>query len=340
MSKFGYLILAGTVLSGCTNVPAFDLTPTDTAYGSPIVRVASIMANLKCELHEAANSREPMPQFLNDPSLKPADRTTDDETRKFTMKNIFGAIAYVGEVELTIDATQTTGSNPSLSFPSLGSKAHPLEFGVNAEVSQKGHRSNTTYHSVDFERLVEGSEQPAATPPSVPCGQGRELAGRIGLEENLKMGLVASSMNDISVWPNKASYPDASGTVEDKYTGGQIHAVIDFTTTMSVSGGSSWELTHFVGPNSDSGLFNHKREALNQVAFTFLPVCIRAAYKGTSKDQIRWEYEPKLPHGTPGWANYLPPCKAPGVGQRKTRALNQAHDTNIRSLDNIRFRAF
>ncbi|MBO0132289.1 hypothetical protein [Agrobacterium burrii] len=339
MRKSGYLIVAGTMLSGCTNVPAFDLTPTEKAYGSPIVRVASIMANLKCELWDAANSHEEMPQFLNDPSLRLADRVTDDESRKFTMKNIFGAIAYVGEVELTIDATQTTGSNPSLSFPGLGSSAHPFEIGVNAEVSQKGHRSNTTYHSVDFERLVAGSEQPPAAKPSVPCGQGRELAGRIGLEENLKMGLVASSMNDISVWPKSASYPNVSSTVEDKYTGGQIHAVIDFTTTMSVSGGPSWELKHFEGPNSDSGLFNHRREALNQVAFTFLPVCIRDAYAGT-RNGTRWEYKPKLPHGTPAWANYLPPCRAPGVAQRKNQALNQAHDTNIRSLDNIRFRAF
>jgi len=89
MRKPGYLMLAGSMLSGCTNVPAFGLTPTETTYGSPIVRVASIMANLKCELYEPANSHEEMPQFRNDPSLRVADRTTDDVTRKLDEEHLW-----------------------------------------------------------------------------------------------------------------------------------------------------------------------------------------------------------------------------------------------------------
>lgn len=340
MKNIVYSAIAAASLVGCTSVPAFDLAADNKSYGSPIVRIASIMANLKCELHQAANDQTEMPQFMNDTSLKLATRGIPTRERRFTLKNIFSAIAYVGEVELTIDATHTNGSNPSLKFPGLGTGTSPLTIGVSAAVSEKGHRSNTTYHSIDFERLVEGPEQPVAQAPTGPCGTGPELRGRLGIEENLKMGLVASSMNDISVWPGNASYPGApDGGVEAKYTAGRIHAVIDFTTTTSLSGGPTWELRRFIGPNSGEGLFNHKREALNQIAFTFLPLCIRDRYRGT-KMRERWEYLPPLPQGTPGWANYLPPCNDKNIRLRKARALNEAHDTNIRSLDNLRLRGF
>ncbi len=327
-------------LASCNTVPPFELAVSEKTYGAPITRVASIMANLKCELWTAANDREAMPQFENDISLEREKHSVPEPDRVFNLQNIFAAIEYVGEIELTIDAEQTTGSSPSLSFPGLGSDANPLTIGVNASVSEKGHRANTTYHSVDFERLVEGKEQRAAKAPSLPCGRGTELGGHLGIKENLKMGIVASSMNDLSVWPKNASNPGA-GTdtgVESKYTVGQIHASIDFTTTTSVSGGPNWELTHFEGPNSNEGLFNHKRQALNQVTFTFLPICIRGKFTGT-KTKAGWQYTPPLPQGTPGWANYLPPCNSIGIQQRAA-ALNSAHQTNIMSLDNIRLRLF
>ncbi|MGX9992611.1 hypothetical protein ACS4RR_026350 (plasmid) [Rhizobium sp. Z1P35] len=332
------------VVAGCTAAPPFDLAVSDRLYGAPIMRIASTMANLKCELWTAANDKDPMPQFETDIPLKKEDHKPPEPWRVFNLQNIFRAIEYVGEVQLMVDAEQTTGSSPSLSFPGLGSAAHPLTIGLDASVSEKGHRANTTYHSVDFERLVKGTarEQGTATPPTLPCGRGAELSGPLGIKDNLQMGLVASKMNDLSVWPKNASNsgvaPDAG--VGAEYTVGQIHAVIDFTTTTSINGGPSWELTHFVGPNSGEGLFNHKRQALNQVSFTFLPICIRDSFKGVKVSE-RWEYTPALPQGTPGWANYLPPCSAPEIRRSKAAALGAAHTTNIQSLDNvIRLRSF
>lgn len=332
--------MAATSLTACNSVPAFDLAKSDRTYGNPIVRIASTMANLKCELYNAANDETELPQYKNDPSLELETHQRPSPDRRFTLKNIFSAVEYVGEVELTLDATQTTGSNPSLSFPGLGADVHPLTIDVNGEISEKGHRANTTYHSIDFERLVKGPEQKTATPPSEPCGQGFELQGHLGLEDNLKMGVVASSMNDISVWPKNASNPGADdASIDAKYTVGQIHAVIDFTTTTSLSGGPSWKFINFVGPNSGEGLFNSKREALNQVSFTFLPICVRGRYRGT-KDGAGWKYDPPLPQGTPGWVNYLPPCNEKGIEKSKAAALRSAHDTNVQSLDNLRLRPF
>ncbi|MBB3464547.1 hypothetical protein [Rhizobium sp. BK377] len=341
MKKFAISAITATSLAGCNTIPPFELGMSDKTYGTPIVRIASIMANLKCELWNAANDKSPLPQFENDISLKLERHPQPTPEREFNLRNIFAAIEYVGEIELMIDAEQTAGSNPSLSFPGLGSGSHPLTIGVDSGVSEKGHRANTTYHSVDFERLVEGTEQPAATPPSQPCGRGTELQGPLGIKDNLQMGIVASSMNDISVWPKNASNPGVSKDVGvgSQYTVGQIHAVIDFTTTTHISGGPNWELTHFIGPNGSEGLFNHKRQALNQVSFTFLPICIRNGFKGV-KSGSRWSYTPPLPQGTPAWANYLPPCSLPGVQQSKASALGAAHDTNIRSMDSIRLRSF
>lgn len=340
------IIAISTVLlvGGCASPPPFDLSASDKTYGAPIMRIASIMANLKCELWAAANDRQPMPQFENEIPLRLEAHKPPEPGRVFNLQNIFRAIEYVGEVQLMVDAEQTTGASPSLSFPDLGSAAHPLKIVLDASVSEKGHRANTTYHSVDFARLVKGTvrEQITATPPTLPCVKGSELSGSLGIKDNLQMGIVASKMNDLSVWPKNASHsgvaPDAG--VGAEYTVGQIHAVIDFTTTTSVSGGPSWEMTNFVGPNSGEGLFHHKRSALNQLSFTFLPICIRDSFKGV-RDGKRWDYTPPLPQGTPGWANYLPPCSAPDVTRRKATALGAAHNTNIQSLDNvIRLRSY
>ncbi|TAV92058.1 hypothetical protein [Rhizobium leguminosarum] len=331
--------LTVAMLASCTAVPPFDLATSEQTYGSPVIKIASIMANMKCELYTAANDENPLPLYINDRPLRPRTLPNPKPDQRFSLKNIFSAIEYVGEVELTIDATHTDGLSPSLSFPGLGSDKNPLAIGVEGGVSEIGHRANKTYHSVDFERLVEGTEQRPAARPTIPCAAGSELHGRLGLEDNLKMGIVASSMNDLSVWPGNASNPGAGSSVGNEYTAGRIHAVVDFTTTTRVSGGPNWELTHFVGPNSNSGLFNHKREALNQLTFTFIPICIRDKYRGTKGKEGRWEYSPSLPYGTPAWANYLSPCSKISP-QTKSRALSDAHQTNIMSLDNIRLRDF
>lgn len=332
-------IIAVGVLSSCTSVPPFDLATSERTYGSPVIKIASIMANIKCELFTAANDDKPLPLYINDRPLLEKKLPDPEPDRKFNLKNIFSAIEYVGELELTIDATHTEGLSPSLSLPGLGSDKNPLTIGVDGGISEIGHRSNKTYHSVDFERLVEGTEQKPAKRPTLPCPSGSELQGRLGLEDNLKMGIVASSMNDLSVWPGKASTPGAASSVGDEYTAGRIHAVVDFTTTTSLSGGPKWELPHFVGPNSNDGLFNHKREALNQLSFTFIPICIRDRYRGAKGKAGRWEYSPPLPYGTPAWANYLSPCSETSP-QAKSKALSDAHQTNIMSLDNIRLRNF
>lgn len=329
MKRIAVLSALAFALSGCVGNPDFDLRVKDSEYGSAVFRVASIMANVKCELWEAANSVQELPSFRNDTDLKPRDSDRPEPGREFNLQNIFSAVAYVGEMSITLDATEKAGTTPSANFFGWGSEAHPLSVTAEASLSEVGHRESTTYHSVDFERLVKGNDVPAAFPPRAPCRTGTELSGPLKIREILQAGLVASDMNDLSVWPGNVSNPGAKGSgVEDKYSAGQIHAVIDFTTVSSVSGGPTWSLRHFEGPGK--GLLSASRVAKHQLIFTFIPICIREKHQRiTTTATLPYEYKPKLPRGAPRWANYLPPCGTPSAAENKAAALGRAHNVNI-----------
>ncbi len=327
MMRVALLSAISLTLSGCVGNPDFDLRVKDSEYGSAVFRIASIMANVKCELWEAANSEQELPSFHNDTDLRRRETEQAEPDRVFNLKNIFSTIAYVGEMSITLDATERSGVSPSAHFFGWGSDARPLSVDAEASLSGVGHRESTTYHSVDFERLVQGEDVPAAKPPAAPCRTGTELSGPLKIVEILQAGLVASDMNDISVWPGNASNPGAGkGGVGDRYSAGQIHAVVDFTTVSSISGGPTWSLRHFEGPGK--GLLNASRVAKHQLIFTFIPICIRNKYQRI-KATLPHEYEPKLPRGSPRWANYLPPCGTARAAETRAVALGRAHDVNV-----------
>ncbi|MEI9401725.1 hypothetical protein [Mesorhizobium argentiipisi] len=340
--KFAALT-AIVVTSSCSNVPAFDLTaagPKDAPAGP---KIAALIANLKCELYQAANDdSHVIPRYFNDPGLaRREDNAVVSTDRRFTLKNLFQEIEYVGEAQLQLDATSTVGSSPSTKFVNLGAISTPLTLSADGSLSEGSHRVLTLFSSMDFERLVRSpphkdlldTEGPAAhfaygaEKPSVPCGEGRELGGTLGIQEMLMYYFMTADMNDISVWPTKT--PSGTPKIANsdlKYSIGQIQTIVDFTITSGVKGGPSWVIDRFTGPNSSDGLLNYKRIAKDQLTLTFIPICIRQKYKALNKGP-RFEYDPELVDGTPRWANYLPPCTTAAAD--KAGAVAQAHTLNI-----------
>ncbi len=159
MMRVALLSAISLTLSGCVGNPDFDLRVKDSEYGSAVFRIASIMANVKCELWEAANSEQELPSFHNDTDLRRRETEQAEPDRVFNLKNIFSTIAYVGEMSITLDATERSGVSPSAHFFGWGSDARPLSVDAEASLSGVGHRESTTYHSVDFERLVQGGRR-------------------------------------------------------------------------------------------------------------------------------------------------------------------------------------
>jgi hypothetical protein len=207
----------------------------------------------------------------------------------------------------------------------------------------------------------EGVAWDTSKDPS-PCDRGGELGGDLGLKETLATALVAARMNDIAVFESLGTGGDTTtATVNgqkapsqiNNYAFGQIGAQIDFTIVAGINGGPNWTLTHFKGPiaggggggGGGQGLFNFNRQAKDTLLITFLPVCIRQKYVPVQWERLfdKGEKPPKdlspliyptqydnqhLNFGTPGWANYLPPCNSPAGQTAKIKAPSAARMNN------------
>ena len=348
------LMLASQLLSACTSIPAFLLNGDGTADAPAGPKVAALIANLKCELWDAAQSKNLLPYYTDDPHLqiKNHDPTGD---RAFTLNNIFQEIEYVGEATFTLDVTDTGGFNPSAAiseyihgpkglFPATG-----VVLSVGGQLSEAAHRQITLDSSMDFSRLVESVPNPLAKdkhiitplakvlPAPGTCDGGSELGGRLGVKEALATGIIATAMNDIAVFPAGGSGSggsiDIAGvtpavSVAATYAFGQISAQIDFTIIENINGGPTWTLTHFKGPGGNSsGLLNINRQVKDTLTLTFVPVCIRQKYF-TNSTSPPYEYKPEMVDGTPGWANYLPRCTDVKHLQSQVEALTKAKNNN------------
>ncbi|MGO8151213.1 hypothetical protein AB9F36_15515 [Rhizobium leguminosarum] len=305
-------------------------------------RIATIIANFKCELFEAVNSEKPIPLLYNSPALqgripvRSFDRSAKDA--EFNLRNIFSAIQYIGGVSLTLDATNTLGTNPAANFFKLGSAKYPLSIDLSGSISEASHLENQYYFSADFARLVGNGDNKAKFNPAsvqlaatntklVPgCGRGHELAGKLRLESTLANGLMLADQNDISVWPGNADYPNAIEAALDPKYSGEIDTTIDFTTTTSFNGGPTWALTHVSLPNGNEGLLNAKREAKNRLSAVFFPICVTTRYRPTNSSKP-YTYDPPLPHGTPRWANFLPQCGTKEAMVKKQDLTQRAIET-------------
>ncbi|WP_158704438.1 hypothetical protein [Rhizobium sp. NXC24] len=323
--------------------PSFDMVGTDeTNEAATRSRLASIIANFKCELFQATNSSRSLPLYYNTPKysgesqLRPLQ--TKNEEQEFTLKNIFSAIEYIGGVSVTMDATNTVGSSAKADFSKWGAAKYPLSLNLDASISEASHLQNHYYFSADFSRLVGDNPSKAHFYPrivddqaqrtsAVPgCGGGNELEGKLRLFGTLANGIMLGDENDISVWPGNADYPAASKTALDSKYSGEIDTTVDFTTTSSFAGGPTWEFTHVSLPNGNDGLLNARRVARNELSAVFFPICITAKYHVQNKS-APYEYNPHLPFGTPRWANYLPQCGTQKAVENKIDLFRHAIDT-------------
>jgi hypothetical protein len=344
-------------IGGCSSVPPYDLTVHGPPSAPAGPKVAALLANLKCELHDAANSQEVIPRYYDDPSLaqhydpsvpgyKPSIRHADPQSW-FTLKHLFEEIEYVGEAQFELDVSSTPGVSSSVSFIN---PTPNLTLSVNGSLSEEAHRNIQINSSIDFERLVasppfrsgrnmEGPvasfaptlEEPSgSSAPSVPCNGKSELGGFLGLQEDLTYHAITGDMNDLSVWPSAGTVSKLSSSDFSQWGVDVIAIQIDFTVTSGLSGGPQWTLTRFTGPNGSSGLANFSRAVKDTLTLTILPICIRQKYRATNRTPP-YNYVPEFIEGTPRWANFLPPCE---IGQSlKGQAVSTARTLNILKTD-------
>jgi hypothetical protein len=359
IGPFGVLLTM--LLSGCATLPPMTLLGDKQEAAPSGPKVAAITANLKCELWDATNSKRLLKFYKDDPKLTTKNHQPAESSRAFTLANMFGEIEYVGQALWTLDVTHTGALSPALSLSKYYNggvgdlPATGANLSVNAGFSEAAHRYISFDSSIDLSRLVPTEPSPFMVPPDStgkraddtplaekpsPCDDGLELGGKLGLEETLVDGLQAAAMNDIAVFPgegsNIASINVAGVTpvisLPNTFTFGQISTQIDFTIIESAGGGPTWTLKYakFPGQGS-SGLFGLQRQVKDTVVLTFVPVCIREKY-WTNSTGPRFDYSPDPVDGTPGWANYLPPCASPTHLQDRVNAIVRASTYNAQTL--------
>jgi hypothetical protein len=136
-----------------------------------------------------------------------------------------------------------------------------------------------------------------------------ELAGNLGIKENLAANLIGNAMNDIGVWPAQTTSmsgdavpPTKIPSSENKFPFGFLQMQTDFTITTGINGGPNWTLTKFKGPSAgggagaggggagaggagaggaggSQGLLNASRRVQDTLVITFIPICIREKYE-------------------------------------------------------------
>jgi hypothetical protein len=357
----GTSVLAVLLATGCAGVQPLVLPwnagPSAAAPAGP--KVATLMANLKCELYRAVNSQEPLTAYQDAQSLALRPSSVDphlSSDRQFTLQNIFKQIEYVADAYFTLDVTGTSGINPTASFTqpyrsALGVlPATSAVLSVGGTLSESSHRYIQLYTSVDFSRLLasepnsmtaEDREPRIARYLETACPHGptgTELEGSLDLKQTLALGIMESAMNDVSLQPDTSATaastgpgapPTANGG-QSQYTFGLISAQIDFTIVQGINGGPNWNLAYFKGPGGGSqGLLNFSRTVLDKLNIAFVPVCVRQHYWFDPRDKNpNHQYFPEPNVATPFWANFLPPCSSPNHLALQRSALAAARYVN------------
>ena len=350
------LLLVLRSVAGCTGTPPLVLNGDSKAPAPAGPKVAALVANLKCELWNAANSKAVLPFYFDDADLtRTRNRVPPDDPRAFTLENMLREIEYIGEATFTLDVTQTGALNPS----ETAAKYYNVAIGelpatgatlsVGGQLSEAAHRYITFTSSADFSRLNDAQPNPftesgtrptpVAHPPSA-CNRGIELGGRLGLTEALATGMITAAMNDIAVFPS-AGTSGAGLNVEgvtpaisvpSTFAFGQISTQIDFTVTEGIGGGPNWVLKYIALPiGRGPDLLNFQRKVIDTLVVTFVPVCVRQGY-WTSSSSPPFDYVPRMVEGTPGWANFLPPCSSASHIQDQINAIAKAKSNNDQIL--------
>jgi hypothetical protein len=278
-------------LTGCGLPPLMLGENLSMAVAPSGPSVAALVANIKCELWEAANDTTKLPYYKDLPGLPPHEPSHHPSPdREFNLHNLFVEIEYVADYKLTLQVTDTGALNPSANFiKNLPAAGTNLTLAVGGQLSEQADRFIDIYQSVDFSRLVGSPENPRYTavrkvpghldkpfpkisdrlaelPEQIeggpsPCSHGALLGGRLGLKEALATYAITSRMQDVAVLLSPSG-SSSGGTLYGQqisltgfngYAFGQMDSQIDFTILMDVNGGPEWTLATFKGPTVTGG---------------------------------------------------------------------------------------
>jgi hypothetical protein len=251
------MALTLSLLSGC-GLPAFSWFGDSSLPIAPSgPSVAALLANIKCELYDAANDNTTLPYYDDVPGLPPhvpaSGPLPDDPERNFNLTNLFQEIEFVAELKLTLDVTDSGAVNPSANFikPYVAAGTN-LTLAVGGQAYDSGHRTIDLYQSIDFQRLVlspphrlyrqgfsvgqykfkfklepgweRGRPAQAKAPYgdlAVPnCDQGIGLHGYLGLKEVLATSAIATRMQDVAVLMGPAGPSGGNSTVYNQSVSG------------------------------------------------------------------------------------------------------------------------
>ncbi len=277
--------LLACMLAGCGLPPLVLWEDASLAVAPSGPSVAALVANIKCELWQAANDTTELPYYEDVPELPlhpPSKHPAID--RVFNLQNLFVEIEYVADYKLTLQVTDTGALNPSANFiKNLPAAGTNLSLAVGGQVSEQADRFIDIYQSVDFARLVSSPENPRYTEVRMlpghkdkpfpqlsdrlakrpddanasPCDHGALLGGRLGLKEALATYAISARMQDVAVLLTPGSGSSSGGTLFGQqisltgfngYALGQMDTQIDFTVLLDVNGGPEWSLATFKGP--------------------------------------------------------------------------------------------
>lgn len=284
---FARLVLPLT-LSGCGLPPLVLLEDPSLQIAPSGPSVAALLANVKCELWQAANDTTELP-YYEDTIYLNERHFAENPNCTFNLKNLFTEIEYVAELKLTLEVTDSGAFNPSANFiKTLPAPMTNLTLAVGGQFYDSADRVFDLYQSVDFQRLVASPVHPLyksglkvgkyppftftkPEPPQArgpyrivagdtsdpsPCDHGLGLHGRLGLREALATSAIAARMQDVAVLVSTGG--SSSGTVYGQipqlsafngYAFGEMDTTINFTINMDINAGPNWTLTSFKGPN-------------------------------------------------------------------------------------------
>ena len=149
-----------TVASVCgRGLPSFTLYSDRSLQVAPAgPSVAALIANVKCELWEAANDTTQLPYYEDTPAMK-EEHFADDSDRNFTLKILFEEIEHVAELKLT------GAVNPSANSITPYSNANTnMTLAVCGQLAESADRILDILQSIDFQRLVASPEESSVCP--------------------------------------------------------------------------------------------------------------------------------------------------------------------------------
>lgn len=228
-------LLGAVIFVGSCGLPPLMLNEDPTVKIAPSgPSVAAVLANIKCELWQAANDEHELPYYQDVVGL-PYHRQSEHPSpeRLFTLKNLFAEIEYVAELKLALQTTDSGALNPSVNVVQpLTVASTNITTAVGGQFFDSADRIFDLYQSIDFQRLVPSTPEhplfknglriggqtfsfhtrdkdpgPAKKPYSfenlsddwTPCDQGLALHGKLGLREDLATSAIAAAMQDVAV---------------------------------------------------------------------------------------------------------------------------------------------